>query len=154
MDSLIDIVKYLFVNYPNKNELSKARVVKMVYLADWKSALIQGKQLTSIQWFFNNYGPYVSEVISEIRKDPDFHISSVVNCYGEPKELISLNDNYIPPVVSRSTQDILDFVIKQTSPLYWEDFISLVYSTYPIVNKPRYSYLDLVSLANDYKLKH
>jgi len=150
MDSLIDIVKYIYVNYPHKKELSKARVVKMVYLADWKSALVQGKQLTSINWFFNHYGPYVSSIIEEIRKDSDFVISWVTNTFGEPKELVMLKNNFTQPKVSKETQDILDFVISKTAPLYWEDFINLVYSTYPIVNTPRFSELDLVSLAKEY----
>lgn len=150
MDTLIDIVKYIYIHYPHKKELSKARVVKMVYLADWKSAIVYGRQLSSINWYFNHYGPYVSSVIEVIRKDPDFNVSWVTNPLGEPKELVVLKNNVTQPNVSKDTKEILDFVISKTAPLYWEDFIKLVYSTYPIVNKPRFSELDLVSLAKEY----
>ncbi len=33
-DNLINIVAYTLKNYPNKKDLSKARVTKMVYLVD------------------------------------------------------------------------------------------------------------------------
>ena len=151
MNTLIDIIKYLYLNYPYKNELSKARVVKMVYLADWKSALLHQQQLTGIQWYFNHYGPYVSDVIDAIKNNPDFTISIQTNIYGESKELIRINDKYSAPILSDEVKSILDFVIEKTAPLSWEEFIQLVYSTYPIVTQAKYSDLDLVNLAMLYK---
>lgn len=153
MNTLKDIIKYLFVNYPYKNELSKARVVKMVYLSDWKYAITYGKQITGIQWYFNHYGPYVSDVINEIRNDKDFTLTMVTNALGEPKELITVKDDFVNPVLSDDVRDVLDFVIRKTSPLFWEDFIALVYSTYPVVTQPKYSYLNLEELAKEYMKK-
>ena len=153
MNTLKDIIKYLFVNYPYKNELSKARVVKMVYLADWKYAITYGKQITCIHWYFNHYGPYVSDVINEIRNDKDFTLTMVTNALGEPKELITVTDDFVNPVLSDDVKDVLDFVIRKTSPLFWEDFIALVYSTYPVVTQPKYSYLNLEELAKEYMKK-
>ena len=150
MNTLKDIIKYLYLNYPHKNELSKARVVKMIYLADWKSSILYQKQITEIQWYFNHYGPYVSDIIDTIRNDADFTITSQVNIYGEIKELIKLNEIYSSPVISSDAQSVLDFVIKKTSSLSWEDFIQLVYSTYPIVTQPKYSNLNLEKLAVEY----
>jgi hypothetical protein len=45
----------------------------------------------------------------------------------------------------------LDFVIEKTKDLEWNDFIRLIYSTYPIVTQDKYSKLDLVSLAKEYQ---
>jgi hypothetical protein len=41
MAELKDIIAYYCKQYPHKAELSKARLTKMVYLADWKSAIGQ-----------------------------------------------------------------------------------------------------------------
>ena len=150
MDTLNDIIKYLYLNYPYKNELSKGRVVKMIYLADWKSAMLYQRQLTSINWYFNHYGPYVSDIINAIRSDDDFTIHTQKNIYGEPKELIRINEKHTQPSLSDNVKYVLDFVIEKTSPLSWDDFIRLVYSTYPIVTQPRYSTLNLVTLAKLY----
>jgi hypothetical protein len=150
MEKTIEILKYLFSNYPNPSELSKARAVKMVYLADWKSAITQNKQLTNIKWIYNHYGPYVDDVITTIRNDENFEIISDVNVYNEPKEIIRLKKK-VKAEISNSSKDILDFVIAKTSPLYWEDFIRLVYSTYPIIKEKKLNRLNLVELAEEYK---
>lgn len=153
MDTLKEIITYLYINYPYKNELSKARLVKMIYLADWKSSILYGKQITDIEWYFNHYGPYVSDIVDTIRNDSDFSIKSQVNAYGEHKELICLNANYAVPILSETTQIVLNFVIEKTHKLMWDDFINLVYSTYPVVTQPKYSKLNLVELSQEY-LKH
>lgn len=48
MVKLIDIILYILKNYPHKNELSNARLTKMIYLIDWRSAFDNGKQITNI----------------------------------------------------------------------------------------------------------
>lgn len=150
MEKTIEILKYLFSNYPNPSELSKARAVKMVYLADWKSAISQEKQITDIKWIYNHYGPYVEDVIDLIRKDENFDIISDVNYHNQPKEVIRLK-NKVKADIDDSSKKILDFVIKKTSPLYWDDFIRLVYSTYPIIKEKKLNRLNLTELAKEYK---
>lgn len=150
MDNLIDVIKYLFINYPQKGELSIARLVKMVYLSDWKSCLLYGKQITSIQWYFSNFGPFVSEIVDSIRKDDDYTISLCTNQFGDKKELIQIKDNIKSPIISDKNKQILDFVINKTYILDWEKFICLVFSTYPIVKQCRYTKLDLPQLAREY----
>jgi len=72
MSKLRDIVAYFCSNYVYKDELSKVRLTKMVYLVDWRSAITDGKQLTRIQWHFNHYGPYVEDVVASIKYDSAF----------------------------------------------------------------------------------
>lgn len=152
MDSLIDIIKYLYDNYPHRDELSKARLVKMIYLADWRSAITNSKQITSVNWYFNHYGPYVEDIINEIRNDDNFKIIPTVNYYGQEKELIKIcEDKKLEYSLSNETKEVIDFVIDTTKSLYWDEFIKLVYSTYPIASEDRYSELDLVKLAEEYK---
>lgn len=153
MNSLIDIIKYLYLHYPYHGELSKARVVKMIYLSDWRSCLTRGKQITDIHWYFNHYGPYVSQVIDAIRQDEDFSIQSVTNSYGETKEVVVLNNLQCKVNIDSDVTSILDFVIAKTSPLNWDEFINLIYSTYPVATQPRYSFFDLVALSIEYKNK-
>ena len=76
MNKIENIIKYLCKNYPHKNELSKARLTKLVYLADWFSALTKNKQMTNIEWVFNHYGPYVDEITSVATRSDDFNYRS------------------------------------------------------------------------------
>ncbi len=50
MTELKDVMAYIIANYPFKGELSNARLTKMVYLTDWKNALLSGRQVTDISW--------------------------------------------------------------------------------------------------------
>lgn len=151
MAELSDVVKYICHHYPHKEELSKARLTKMVYLADWRSALTQGRQMTGVEWVFNHYGPYVDDIVQAAREDPAFDVIVTANMYGDPKEVIHLNGTPSCSSLTRGDKDALDFVINACAPLTWNDFIRLVYSTYPIMTQPRYSRLDLSQLAREYQ---
>lgn len=148
-----DIVKYFCRNYPYKQELSKARLTKMVYLADWKKSLVSGRQMTNLQWKYNHYGPYIDDVVDQIRDDDDFSIKKTTNLYGSLKEVICLISNRYGVDVEDDDKKILDFVIEKTAPKSWSDFIKLVYSTYPVATMPKGSYLNLPELAGKYKSK-
>lgn len=151
MDTLKDIIIYICINYQKKDNLSKARLVKMIYLVDWKSALLHRKQITTINWIFNHYGPYVDDVLHIVKNDQDFNIVSHNNIYGGYKEIVKLNNKNITPNLSDNTKQVVDFVIEKTKDLEWNDFIRLIYSTYPIVTQEKYSKLDLVRLAEEYQ---
>lgn len=149
MTELKSVVRYLCKHYPHKNELSKARLTKMVYLADWRCALRTGDQLTNIHWKYNHYGPYVPDVVDQTRDDPEFSIDTETTPYGNTKELVTYrgdDDGSLDP----NEYAYLDFVIDKTKSLSWDGFIKLVYSTYPIVVSDKQDDLDLPALARRY----
>lgn len=150
MFNLREIMCYFCQNYPYRDELSNSRLTKLVYLSDWFSCLLYGKQLTEIRWVFNHYGPYVDDIIDTARQDRLFVISNSQNFYGDNKLIISCDENY-QPIISIKEKNIIDFVIEKTKSMYFNEFIDYVYSTYPISSQQRYLNLDLVSLAREYK---
>ena len=151
MNKLQNIVAYFCASYPHQRELSNARLTKLVYLADWFSALVDDKQLTDIEWLFNHYGPYVDDVITSIKNVESFSIKHETTTYGSDTLQISFcgNENEIQ-LFGREKQ-ILNAVIEKTKHLYFNDFIDYVYATYPVTSKIRYSYLNLVALARECK---
>jgi len=151
MTKLTSIIKYICNNYPHTSELSNARLTKMVYLADWNKTKLSGKQLTNIEWYFNNYGPYVDDIINAARKDPEINVISTTTTYGTPKVQIACVEGVKADDVSDEDKQLLDSVFKDTEKLFWNDFIKYVYNTFPIKNNPKHSYLDLVSLAEEEK---
>ena len=62
------------------------------------------------------------------------------------------DNNYIPSI-SCVEKLIIDRVFEVAKDKTWDQFITFVYSTYSIVNSERYSQLDLVALAQEYKMK-
>ncbi|VEB27317.1 Uncharacterized phage-associated protein [Actinobacillus lignieresii] len=149
MNIIESIVAYLCIHYPYSGELSKTRLTKLVYLADWFSALAFNRQMTNINWVFNHYGPYVDDVIDTVSSNGNFSIEYSLNYYGTERTTISFNGLEENINLTEIEQKTLDLVISKTSPMYFNDFIKYVYSTYPIVNSNRYSHLNLVELAKE-----
>lgn len=150
MAQIQDIAAYLCGRYPHKHELSKTRLTKLVYLADWKSVQKTGHQMSPIKWFFHNFGPYVDDVVESVKGDPRFHIEYTRNFYGDEKMLISLKPRTdYRKNLSSTDVEILDHVIKDTSEMYWNDFLRHVYSTPPIAKTDRYETLDLERFAQN-----
>lgn len=148
MARIKDVTAYICARYPHKDELSKARVTKLVYLADWKSAQKNKKQLTKIEWYFHNYGPYVEAVVDSALKDPRFNIVSTSTMYGDSKTLFKIKSNAdFERGLSEEERKIIDDVISDTKNLYWDSFIKHVYDTYPIRVTDRHKILNLVALA-------
>jgi Protein of unknown function (DUF4065) len=151
MATVRDVIAYLCARYPHKGDLSKARLAKMVYLADWRSALERRRQVTDVEWEFNYYGPYVNDIVSSARADSAFDVQQTVNICGGPKEIVRVRSDVEYPSLTEEDTRILDIVIASVAAKSWDDFIRLVYSTYPIVTQPRFSKLNLVELAEQYK---
>jgi len=148
---LRDLMAYICINYKHKDDLSKARLTKMVYLCDWRASIQLGRQITDIEWKFNHYGPYVDDIYATALSDTDFEIEYTQNFFGNGKEIIHVNKNASFSSLNTKDKEIADYVIEKTAPMYWEMFIKLVYSTYPILSQERYTKLDLPLLAEEYK---
>lgn len=142
MVKLIDIILYILKNYPHKNELSNARLTKMIYLIDWRSAFDNGKQITNIKWYFDNYGPFVHDVEEEIVNHQELiHIVETKNIFGKRKKLYRLVDDNVKLSIPTDIENIISTTISVTKGFYWQQFINFIYSTYPIVTSERYSLL-------------
>ncbi len=151
MAKLLDVLAFILKKYPHKSELSNARVTKMVYLADWHQAIKNKRQITSINWYFDNYGPYVGDVLAEIQSNSNIFLAeSTNNFYGSPKVQLKLIDASYEAQVDPDEEKSILHVIEKSAPLNWKDFINLVYSTYPITSSNRYSNLNLIEKAKEY----
>ena len=151
---LKDVIAYLIKHYPDgmKSELSNARLTKMVYLGDWHQAINYDRQITGIEWYFDSYGPFVHDIRETAEAHPDiFVIKENVNMYGAPKKTYSLKNREFLLRIDDKEKISLDHIIQVTQKLYWADFIKLVYSTHPVLSSERYSSLNLVEKAQEYK---
>lgn len=148
MNKISPLVKYICDKYPYADDLSKARLTKMVYLTDWEYAKKYKKQLTDIEWYFNNYGPFVDDVIEEVERDPEIELIRATTIYGTPKIQIKYKGGSDIKGLSEQEKAIADEVIDRTKPMFWNAFIKYVYDTPPIKENTRYSTLNLVELAN------
>lgn len=151
---LKDVMIYLIKHYPDdmKEELSNAKLTKMVYLSDWHQAINYGRQITNIEWYFDNYGPFVHDIKDTAIKHPDiFSIEDSRNMFGEPKKVYCLKDKTFQADVGDEAKESLNHIIKVTQKFDCAGFIKLVYATHPVLSSERYSFLDLVKKAEEYQ---
>jgi hypothetical protein len=154
MSKLKNIIEYIISNYPQSNELSKPRLVKLIYLIDWKHSIDNGVQFTDIKWYFNHYGPYVEDVIDLMKSESEtFEVISYENPYsGGRTDKFKLKKS-VNPIINEKALNAAKFIIANTFHMNWSQFISLVYSSYPIKNSEKYTYLDLESFSEKFKIK-
>ena len=153
MKTLIsNIIKYLLKEYPHKSELSASRLTKMIYLMDWKNSVDNRSQITNAKWHFDHYGPYVDDFVNIAKEDSDILVKKTSNFYGGKKQLFLLSEKFDGKIdITPEQKKIADFVIDATKQKNYEDFIKLIYSTFPIISNNRYSDLDLVEMADKYR---
>lgn len=152
-NKLKDVMIYILKCYPKRlaSEMSNARLTKMVYLSDWKNALSTGKQISDVNWYFDNYGPFVNDIENMAKSDSDtFLIDLGSNMYGQPKKTFGLKNNDVSVGLSEDEKRSISSIVDETQKLYWKQFIKLVYSTHPVASSDRYTYLDLGEKAKEY----
>lgn len=151
MKNLKELIEYIISNYPQPTELSKPRLVKLIYLIDWKNSIDYGKQVTNIKWYFNHYGPYVEDVINLMKNDTEtFEVISYENPYsGGITDKFKLKKS-VRPNLDSNTLKSADFIIKNTFRMNWSQFISLVYSSYPVKKGEKYTFLNLEKLSIEF----
>lgn len=130
-----DVVAYLRDHHPRPGELSRVRLLRMAYLADWKSAIERGNQLIGVAWTFEEEGPYCPKAGRAVH----------LELSGEGRS----GSGY--PSLTEEDGRLLDFVVRSAEGKGYAELERLVYSTYPIATYPRRgSHLDLVALAKEY----
>ncbi|NES65430.1 MAG: SocA family protein [Okeania sp. SIO2D1] len=63
---LEQLIKY-FV-YETKGHITKTQLVKFLYLADLYSVKWTGKQLTKLDWYFYNHGPWHEDIDMALKR--------------------------------------------------------------------------------------
>lgn len=138
MASLTDVISYIHNHYPSsQTELSVERLIKLIYLADWKCAITYSSSMTNTSWKIRDFQPWmeknsVEELIEVLAK---IRIGSLLK-------------------VSSNLQDcekkIIKFVIEIAKDKSEEQLNRLVHSTYPAIIQNNSDILNLSELASIY----
>ena len=138
-----DVLAYLSHNYPWPGQLSMARLSYMLYLADWRSALLYDKPVSNVRWHLEGNAPQPSQ------RDPHGAMT-----WDELERIfLELIAEGNPENVERQEKAVLDYVIATACERSLVDLIRLVNSTFPVITQPQNQTLNLVGLAQDYR-KH
>lgn len=99
---------------------------KIAYLMDWKFILDTERKMFNVQWYYDSNGAIVENIDIDKIKAKKLDLPS-------------------------SYKDYLDFVLEKIDRLPSHMFINTYFSTYPIINGEKYTNLDLINSAKDYK---
>ena len=147
---IIDVVKEIYRAWKTTDctyNLSKARLTKLVYLIDWNSALSEKKTITGINWYFNHHGPYVDDVVNAVKSSFDFTVCEYVSGSTRWSEIQTKQTPN--ETTNERLKTYVNNVMSKTKDMNYDQFLSFVYSTYPVLEKEKYTYLDLMQLADE-----
>ena len=116
-NKLRSVMRYIVKNYPYPDDLTKTRITKLVYLIDWENVKEYGSQITNIEWFFDHYGPYVSDVLDEADEDKTVSINSTISNFGTVKYIVKPKrdkEELLYDDLTDNDKDIIDRVIDKT----------------------------------------
>lgn len=148
---LREALAYLASHFPKETELSRSRLTRMLYLADWRSAILRGQPLTKAVWNYSQYGPFAIEAETILRHDPNFTTSIDFSLDNGEVDTVALRQPVSYTSLTVDDRSLLDFVVEVTASLPWNDFNRLVYSTYPLITQEKYQNLDLMVAADRYQ---
>lgn len=146
--TLRDVLIFIRFNHPDGEKLSHVRAVMTAYLADWRSALAYGEQVTDVEW-----------TLDRIFVHTDFtHWRLTGESTGEqsPPDWAEISHlQRLPAETFRFSEDqrqALLFVIDVAQTREFSELAKLVASTYPVLTQESEDVpLNLVALAETYK---
>jgi hypothetical protein len=151
MERVINILDYLYVKYPNSNQLSISRVMKLLYLIEWRFAITRFEKLTDIEWLNTEYGPFYKSLRRIFNESSNFTVTIKLDESGREQTIIFFLNKKDSINLKSETIDVIDFVIEHCKNYSWTELNNLVNSTYGVLNTPQGQIIDILKLANDYR---
>lgn len=151
---LTNTMIFLIANYHQEQmeELSYARLTKLVYLSDWHFAINHKKQITGIEWYYDIYGPITKEVEKTALNYSNLFITDFGNNeFGQPKKTLRLREPNQKLEIGKNEEITFNHIIEVTSDLLMGGLINLFYSTYPVRAAEQFTFLNLPMLAAEYQ---
>lgn len=134
MDSkLKGLIQHFMLTTGEKRKLSIARLIFLVYLADWKSSLECGHQITDLKW--NGFMELTDQEFSFFK--------NLIETGLETNNADALDDD----------QKAIADSLSEVALLPWVEFEKVVQSTYPLFKYSDAQVLDLPALAQEYSRK-
>lgn len=153
MEQVINILDYLYLKYPNPNQLSISRVMKLLYLIEWRYAITKYEKLTDIEWINTEYGPFYKSLKDIFKDSSNFNIEDDVDDTGRNQTMIRFLNKKENISLKEGTKEVVNFVIDICKDYSWVELNNLVNSTYGIINTSQGEIINVVELAKKYKGK-
>lgn len=153
MERVINIIDYLYLNYPNSNQLSLSRVMKLLYLIEWRYAITKFEKLTDIEWMQTEYGPFHKALRSIFNESSNFEVSIKLDDNNREQTVIVFLNKKENSDLMEETKEVVNFVIVHCKDYSWSELNNLVNSTFGVLNTQQGQIIDVVNQAIKYRDK-
>ena len=133
------------------------RLIKEVYLVDWKCAFNYPPRPCAFRWFYGPCGPTSGKIAECVESNPSmFRVEETQNPSGLWVKTVYRNDLDYKPELTQEVQKAVDLVNKVATSKDWESLSLLVSSTYPILQSSMLDEIDMEKFAREYQelLRH
>ena len=151
MERVINILVYLYRNYPKSKELSYSRIIMLLYLIEWKYSIKYFKKLTDLEWIIKDEMPICKSLYKIFNDSSNFTIQITE---GYQNIIYFANNEKKITFLVEETEEVINFVIEHCKDLELYDLNYIVSSTYAIINTKENQVIDFVKLAKQYKGKN
>ena len=136
----------------HKTVVSLPRLIKLMYLADWRESLAHNAQITNLKWKIGPCGPSADEIYQQLMTDVShFTLSTVMDRFGNPKTVVGQTRQVVNSELTPDQRSSVDFILGVAKNREWESLVSLVSSTYPVATHEPGAELNLPELATEYQ---
>jgi hypothetical protein len=153
MERVINILDYLYLQYPNSNQLSISRVMKLLYLIEWRYAITKFEKLTDVEWMQTEYGPFYKALRSIFNESSNFEVTIKLDDNKKEQIVITFLNKKENLNLKAENKEVIDFVIQHCKDYSWSELHNLVNSTYGVLNTQQGQIIDIVNLAIKYREK-
>lgn len=136
MDILKEVILYV-ISASNGN-VSRTRIVKLLYLIDFFSLAKFGSKVTEVNYNYYYYGPYSESIINcvdELKNSGKLQEYVVQNSFGNHSFLYGVSKPYSKITNLSGSEgeiELIDEIIKDYSHMNFKQLLEFVYSTPPI----------------------
>ena len=151
MERLRRIVVHVLKHWAEQGSMLESRLAKLLYVADWRSVLETDEGVTGVAWRLQDGAPYSPQLRQVIERTRYLKLIPPITSLGETGPRVSLEDGAPGLEVSVYERRVFGYVGRLLNEISWDEFIGLVYSTYPMVyNNGSVGQMDLLDLKKRY----
>ena len=150
MNALKDIIWAIL-----EHKMKLPRLIKAVYLVDWKCAISGSSRPCGLNWVYGPCGPTDEQIFTCVKSVPElFSVEENEVKSGDSTCIITTITRTTieyAPVLSDDVTRAINHVLKVAMPKKWEDLSILVSSTYPIMKSSMFDNLDIDRFSKEYR---
>ena len=134
------------------NGVRLPRLIKEIYLVDWKCAFEYPPRPCTFKWIYGPCGPTSEKIEECVRQNSDmFRIEEVQTQSGVGMFTVYRQNMEYVPKLTDGVASAIDLVIRVAAQKSWEELTLLISSTYPIMQSSMLDTIDIERYAKEYR---